>query len=76
VAEAPTPTAADSVRGAAWLDSTAAKIAALAAFGILAAVLIWVGLQRPPKEETTNQNDERISCLGRSPSGAAASRGC
>jgi putative OPT family oligopeptide transporter len=53
VAAAPSSAAADTVRSGAWLGSWAAKLAALGAFGVLAAVLAWVGLQRPPEENET-----------------------
>jgi hypothetical protein len=60
VAAAPSQAAADSVRSAAWLGSDMAKLAALAAFAVLAAVLVWVGLQRAPKEANP-QNDGPVS---------------
>jgi uncharacterized oligopeptide transporter (OPT) family protein len=50
VAEA-TPAAADAARSAAWLQSWGAKVAALVAFGILAAVLVVVGLQRQTADD-------------------------
>jgi putative OPT family oligopeptide transporter len=61
VAAAPSSDAADAVRSAAWLASGAAKAAALAAFGVLAAVLVWVGIQRPPEEPgSPNRSGEPI----------------
>ena len=42
--------AIDGLRGEFWLESTAGKILSLIAFGLLAAILFWQGLQRPPKE--------------------------
>jgi putative OPT family oligopeptide transporter len=40
----------DSVRRDAWIESGIAKVLSLIAFGALAAILLWQGLQRPPKE--------------------------
>jgi putative OPT family oligopeptide transporter len=40
----------DSIHRAFWLESGAGRILAMIAFGVLAAILFWQGLQRPPKE--------------------------
>ena len=46
--------AIESIRSGAWLRSWEAKVLALIAFGILAIVLFWQGLQKPPKEDASN----------------------
>ncbi len=35
---------------ASWLESGPGKLLALIAFSVLAIILFWQGLQRPPKE--------------------------
>jgi putative OPT family oligopeptide transporter len=45
--------AIDGIHSDSWLESRAAKILALLAFGILCVFLFWQGLQKAPKEEVT-----------------------
>jgi hypothetical protein len=45
-----TQTAIDSIHRDFWLESGAAKMLSLIAFGILAVILFWQGLQRPPRD--------------------------
>jgi hypothetical protein len=42
--------AQDAVQRGSWLNSAAGMILALIAFAVLAVILFWQGLQRPPKE--------------------------
>jgi hypothetical protein len=45
-----TQKAVDSIHSETWLETLAAKILVLIAFGVLSIILFWQGVQKPPKE--------------------------